>query len=70
MTLGDFLRDITLASDAGLTTQSFTFTTTTAGNLSFHNFGGDNVGLILDNITVDAAAPSLTPPSLNPPLGR
>ena len=60
VSLGDYFHDITLASDAGLTNQSFTFTTTTAGNLSFQNFGGDNVGLILDNITVDAAAPTQT----------
>ena len=60
VSLGDYFQDITLASNAGLTNQSLTFTTTTEGNLSFENFGGDNVGLILDNITVDAAAPTQT----------
>ena len=32
VSLGDFVQNITLASNAGLTNQSFTFTTTTAGN--------------------------------------
>lgn len=54
VSLGDFVQDITLASNAGLTSQSFTFTTTTAGALSFQNFGGDNVGLILDDVSVAA----------------
>ena len=54
VSLGDFAQNITLASNAGLTNQSFTFTTTTAGNLSFQNSGGDNLGLILDNVTVAA----------------
>ena len=52
VSLGDFAQDITLASNAGLTNLSLTFQTTTAGNLSFQNSGGDNLGLILDNITV------------------
>ena len=60
VSLGDFVREITLASNAGLTNQGFTFTTRTAGNLSFENFGGDNLGLILDNITVDSATPTQT----------
>jgi hypothetical protein len=60
VSLGDFVREITLTSNAGLTNQGFTFTTTTAGNLSFENFGGDNLGLILDNITVDSATPTQT----------
>jgi hypothetical protein len=66
VSLGNFFQDISLASGAGLTNQSFTFTTATAGNLSFQNFGGDNVGLILDNITLADAAP--TP--LAVPLGH
>jgi len=36
---------------------SFTFTTTTAGSLSFHNIGGDNVGAILDNVELSTAVP-------------
>ncbi len=66
VSLGDFVREITLASNAGLTNQGFTFTTRTAGNLSFENFGGDNLGLILDNITVDGATPTQTAAVLEP----
>jgi hypothetical protein len=52
--LGDFSQDITLASNAGFTLQSFTFTTT-GGALSFTNLGpSDNLGLILDNVSVSA----------------
>lgn len=52
--LGDFTTDITLASDAGFTTQAFTFKTT-GGNLSFTNLGpSDNLGLLLDNVQVSA----------------
>jgi len=69
VSLGDFAQDITLASNAGLTNLSLTFQTTTAGTLSFKNSGGDNLGLILDNITVDAVAPCRPPPSPNPPHG-
>jgi PEP-CTERM motif len=60
VSLGDFVQNITLASNSGLTNQSFTFTTSTAGNLTFENAGGDNVGLILDNITVASAIPEPT----------
>ena len=69
VSLGDFAQDITLASNAGLTNLSLTFQTTTAGTLSFKNSGSDNLALILDNITVDAAAPCPPPPSPNPPHG-
>lgn len=63
--LGDFAQDITLASQAGLTNQSFTFQTTVAGNLSFQNSGGDNLGLILDNISLagDAVVTAVPEPS-------
>jgi hypothetical protein len=54
---GDFSQDITLASDAGLTTQNFVFTTT-GGQLSFTNLGqSDNTGLILDNVQLSSAVP-------------
>ncbi len=55
---GDFVQDITLASNAGLTSQSFTFTTT-GGNLTFASLPGGNafgpyVGNVLDNVQVSA----------------
>lgn len=53
VTLGSFSTSITLASNAGLTFQSFTFATT-GGNLSFSNNGGDNLGLLLDDVGVAA----------------
>jgi hypothetical protein len=55
--LGNFSQFITLASNAGLTTQSFAFATT-GGALSFTNLGqSDNVGLILDNVQLASAVP-------------
>jgi hypothetical protein len=60
ITLGDFSASIPLAYNAGLTTQSFTFTTTTAGNLVFASLAGpgsNNVGNILDNVSLATAAP-------------
>jgi hypothetical protein len=55
VTLGNFSQEITLAPDAGLTSQSFTFTTT-GGNLFFTSLAGGNpnVGNILDNVQVSA----------------
>ena len=60
MTLGNFSQEITLAPDAGLTSQSFTFATT-GGNLVFTSLSGGNanVGNILDNVQV-AAVPELS----------
>lgn len=60
VTLGNFSQEITLAPDAGLTSQSFTFTTT-GGNLVFASLSGGNanVGNILDNVQV-AAVPELS----------
>lgn len=57
VSLGDFSQLITLASGAGFTSQMFTFTTT-GGQLSFTNLGNsDNLGLILDNVSVSSAVP-------------
>jgi hypothetical protein len=55
VTLGNFSQEITLDPGAGLTTQSFTFTTT-GGNLAFTSLAGGNpnVGNILDNVQVSA----------------
>lgn len=59
ITLGDFNASIPLAFNAGLTSQSFTFTTATAGSLVFTSVaGGDSrVGNILDNVSLATAAP-------------
>ncbi len=61
VSFGDFVQDITLAPDAGLTSQSFTFTTT-GGNLVFTSLSGgnSNVGNILDNVQVASAVPELS----------
>lgn len=62
MSLGTWSTSITLGQLAGMTAQHFTFDTTlpdaNSANLllSFHNLGGDNVGLILDNVRLDGHA--------------
>jgi hypothetical protein len=58
ITLGSFSTSITLAPDAGLTSQSFTFSTT-GGDLVFTSLpgGNPNVGNILDNVQVASAVP-------------
>jgi hypothetical protein len=55
ITLGSFSASITLAPNAGLTSDSFTFSTT-GGNLVFTSLAGGNpnVGNILDNVQVSA----------------
>lgn len=55
VTLGNFSQEITLEPLAGLTSQSFTFSTT-GGNLIFASLAGGNpnVGNILDNVQVSA----------------
>jgi hypothetical protein len=55
ITLGSFSTSITLAPNAGLTSQSFTFSTT-GGDLVFTSVpgGNPNVGNILDNVQVSA----------------
>ena len=59
VTFGDFSTSITLPSAFGPTLQTFTFTTTTAGNLVFTSVpdGGNlapYIGNILDNVQVSA----------------
>ena len=55
--LGGFSQDFTLASNAGLLTESITFSTS-GGVLSFTNLGpSDNLGLILDDVTLSSAVP-------------
>jgi hypothetical protein len=52
-----------LASSDPLATRTLTFTPTTTGTyaLSFHNEGGDNVGAILDDVSVDSAVAAAIP---------
>jgi hypothetical protein len=59
--LGNFSTSITLAPDAGLTSQSFTFFTT-GGNLVFTSLpgGNPNVGNILDNVQVSSVPEAST----------
>ena len=47
---------LTRASADALTAESLSFTAATTGSytLSFHNHGGDNVGALLDNVSVSA----------------
>lgn len=54
---GAFNESFTLASNAPLAaiTRTVTLNSDSALNLSFHNHGGDNLGLILDNVSVSAA---------------
>lgn len=54
VTLGNWTEVITLGSSAPFATFTQTFTTT-GGALSFHNWGGDNIGLLLDNVSVSTA---------------
>jgi len=55
VTLGDFSQSITLPSDSALQTYSYKFTTT-GGNLSFADLAGgnQNIGNILDNVSLSA----------------
>jgi hypothetical protein len=58
VTLGDFSKTITLASGAALSPQTFTFTTN-GGALSFADLSGgnNNIGNILDNVSLSTAVP-------------
>lgn len=56
ITMGDFATSITRNSSDPLQLVTYNVTTTTAGPLTFHNLGGDNIGAILDNVTVSASA--------------
>ena len=56
ITLGSFSQSITLSSGAPLALQSFSFHTTTGGQLSFADLAGgnQNIGNILDNVSLSA----------------
>jgi hypothetical protein len=54
MGVGDFTTNITRNTGDPLQLFTYNVTITTAGPLTFQNLGGDNVGAILDNVTVSA----------------
>jgi hypothetical protein len=55
---------ISLPSDAGWTGYSLSFTTGAAGDytLSFENAGGDNIGMLLDNVKVEQHVAAIPEP--------
>ena len=55
---GSASANFTLASSDAFAVRSLNFTPSASGNfaLSFANAGGDNVGILLDNVSVDVAA--------------
>lgn len=56
VTLGSFSESFHRESSDPFTTVTRTVTTTSAGSLSFQNDGGDNVGALLDNVSVSTSA--------------
>ncbi len=60
VTLGDWSQVFTVSTGDGLVLKNFTLTTSSSGALSFSNSGGDNLGAILDNVTV-ATSQNLVP---------
>ncbi len=56
--IGNVSNTFSLAQDAGWTDYSMVFTPSVTGNyiLSFGNSGGDNIGMLLDNVSVDGGA--------------
>lgn len=50
---GDFLETVTMASNDGWTTYTRTITLDNAASLIFDHKGGDNMGLFLDNVSVE-----------------
>lgn len=54
--VGGASQSFTLASGDPLASRTIPFNLAASGplNLTFHNLGGDNVGLILDNVSIDA----------------
>lgn len=63
VTLGDWSQTFTLNSADPLALNSFTITTATSGALSFSNSGGDNLGAILDNVTVSTPQNAVPEPA-------
>jgi PEP-CTERM motif len=52
--MGNLATTLTVASGDPLSLLSYNVTVTTTGPLTFYNHGGDDVGAILDNVTVSA----------------
>lgn len=52
--MGNLATTLTVASGDPLSLFTYNVTLTTTGPLTFYNHGGDNVGAILDNVTVSA----------------
>jgi hypothetical protein len=63
VSFGTTTQNFTVASAAPFSTLSLSFTPSTSGsfNLSFSNTGGDNVGALLDNVTVATGASAPIP---------
>ncbi len=59
VTFGTNSQTFTLASSDPFATYTLSFTTNAAANyqIFFHNRGGDNLGALLDNVSVTAAVP-------------
>lgn len=59
VTLGDFSETFTLAADAPLTnfSRQISMSSDMTSSLVFDHAGGDNMGLILDNVTLSAPVP-------------
>lgn len=55
ISFGGFSDTVTMASGAGWTTYTHEITLTSATNLVFDHRGGDNIGLLLDNVLVETA---------------
>lgn len=56
VSLGDFSQTISGLGQSAITAQTITFTTT-GGQLKFDHAGGDNIGLLLDNVQLSSAVP-------------
>lgn len=75
MSLGAWSTFITLGQNANLERHYFTFETFVSGAdsgnllLSFHNRGGDNVGLILDNVALSGEENAVQVDPTTPELG-
>ena len=52
VTLGSWSLNIFVPNNQALDTYTESITTTVSGSLSFHNWGGDNQGAILDDVSV------------------
>ncbi|MEN6375595.1 MAG: VPLPA-CTERM sorting domain-containing protein [Smithella sp.] len=63
ISMGNWTQTLTLNSSDPLTLYSYNITINTVGPLSFHNRGGDDVGAILDNVSVSASSSTVPIPA-------